>query len=209
MHSHTAPNLPLYKGLNILLQVWERGKFTFCTKLKSCLTAPQLWAVPPLCCCCILPWLGSVAALAPLKVPEEVFLSLTTRFTHTPPCRYPPTGKSHGDLEAKCEYCRCHGCWETSAAKGPSSHTPLVKCHQQYMRRGLEKSLCSRLTQLGCEQRGVGAVGTGSGVTEESIEAAQLFSCNPETESCSKSHLSPRHHHPPHPASSPAKHSLS
>lgn len=50
------------------------------------------------------------------------------------------------------------------------------------MRRALEKSHRSRLAQLGSEQRGGEAVGTGSRVTEESVRAAQLFSCDPETE---------------------------
>lgn len=38
----------------------------------------------PLCCCCLLPWSGSGAALAPLKVLKEIVLSLAVRFTH--PC---------------------------------------------------------------------------------------------------------------------------
>lgn len=64
---------------------------------------------------------------------------------------------------------------------------------------GLKKVHRSRLAQLDGEQRGVGAVGTGSGVTRESAGTAKLFSCNPETDSCGKSHLPPP----------PAKHSLS
>lgn len=124
MYSHTTPNLSLYKGLNILLQVWERGKSTFYTKLKSCMTAPQLQAVTLLCCRCVLPWLGTGAALAPLKVPEEIVLSLTVRFIHL--CKYPATIKSHGDLEAKHERCSRCGYLGKNSAKGPSSQTLLV-----------------------------------------------------------------------------------
>lgn len=45
---------------------------------------------------------------------------------HPPPCKYPPTDKSHEDLEAKHERCSRCGCLEKNTAKGPSSQTPLV-----------------------------------------------------------------------------------
>lgn len=67
MYAHTAPNLHLYKGLSILLQVWERGKFIFYAKLKSCLTAPHLLAVSLLCCCCCTALVGLWCRLSSLQ----------------------------------------------------------------------------------------------------------------------------------------------
>lgn len=56
----------------------------------------------------------------------------------------------------------------------------------------LKKGRRCRLAQLeDGEQRGAGAVGTGSGVTQEGAGTAKLFSCHPETGSCGESHLPP------------------
>ena len=79
---------------------------------------------------------------------------------------------------------------EKNAAEGPSSQTLLVNATGVH-EKSSEKSRRSSLAQLHGEQRGVEAVGTGSRVTQESVRTAKLFSCNPETESCSKSHLPP------------------
>lgn len=119
---------------------------------------------------------------------------------HPPPFKHPPTGKSYGDLEVKDEHRSRCGSLEKNAAKGPSSQTLLVNATSVH-EKSSEKSRCSRLAQLGSKQRGVEAVGTGSRVIPESIRTAKPFSCNPETENCSKSHL-------PLPPS-PAKHSFS
>lgn len=50
MYSYTTSNIHLYKDLTVLLQIWERGKFTFYTKLKSCLTVACLLALLLLFC---------------------------------------------------------------------------------------------------------------------------------------------------------------
>lgn len=121
MYSHTTPNLRLYKGLTTLLQVRERGKFTFYTKLKSCLfkiKAPHLLVMSLLCCCCCA---ALVQAYLPSRFLKENVLCLTIRLTH--PMQTSPAGKSGGDLEAKHEHCTHSGGLEKKADEGPSLQT--------------------------------------------------------------------------------------
>lgn len=196
MYSHTTPNLRLYKGLTTLLQVRERGKFTFYTKLKSCLfkiKAPHLLVMSLLCCCCCA---ALVQAYLPSRFLKENVMCLTIRLTH--PMQTSPAGKSGGDLEAKHEHCTHSGGLEKKADEGPSLQTVPVNATSTGG-GDLKKARRSRLAQLDGERRGVGAVGTGSGVTQESAGTAKLFSCNPETDSCGKNHF----------PSLPAKHSFS
>lgn len=101
MHSHTTPNLPLYKGLSILL---GKRKIHILQKIAVLPdSSPSAGRVPAV----VLPWLGSGAGVAPLKVPKEIVLCLTIRLIH--PMQISPAGKSLGNLEAKHEHCTHSG----------------------------------------------------------------------------------------------------
>lgn len=113
MHSHTTPNLPLYKGLSILL---GKRKIHILHKIEVLPdSSPSAGRVPAV----VLPWLGSGAGVAPLKVPKEIVLCLTIRLIH--PMQISPAGKSLGDLEAKHEHCTRSGGLEKTSTSPCSS----------------------------------------------------------------------------------------